>query len=261
MNGKIVAVAFVGLWVWACAPTVNEKERATARIDYDLAVAALNRGDMREALRNLMAASELDPTMAEVQNVLGLVYHDLGKPDDALRHHQKAVKLRPDFSEAHNNFGTLLTDIGRFGEAIEQFKIALADILYATPFLAEGNMGWAYYRQGDVDKALKHLGNAVATSPTFCRGYNWLARIALDRNQPEQVLANVRRFDKYCGKDATVAAGILSPYVRAMRYYSGLASLKLGNRVAAKEAFRACAGPDAENDFGEKCQRALRELE
>jgi type IV pilus assembly protein PilF len=258
---KTTVAAFAWALALACAPTISQKDRATAQIDYDVAVAAMNRGDMRAALRDLLAATELDPTMAEVHNALGLVYHDLGKPDDALTHYQKAVKLRPDFSDAHNSFGTLLTDLGRYDEAIEQFKIALSDILYATPFLAEGNMGWAYYRKGDVENALKHLGNAVATSPTFCRGYTWLARIALDRNQPEQALAQVKRFEKYCVKDAAVASGVPATYIHTMRYYFGLASLKLGDRSAAKDAFRDCANAEADSEPGQDCRRALHELE
>jgi len=240
---------------------VTEKDRSTARVDYDVAVGAMNRGDMRAALRDLLAAVELDPTMAEAHNALGLVYHSLGKADDALFHYGKALKLRPDFSEAHNNFGTLLTDVGRYDEAIAQFKIALADILYATPFLAEGNMGWAYYLKGNVDQAVRHLGNAVATSPTFCRGYTWLARIALDHSQPDQVLANTRRFEKFCTGDPAVAPGVPANYIHTMRYYFGLGSLSLGDRAGAKKAFQDCATVEGDTELGQKCQRALRELE
>src|SRR5206468_11932526 len=111
---------------------------------------------------------------------------------------ERAVALRPNFSEAHNNFGVLLLDMGRYDEAIAHFKIALGDILYATPSLAEGNLGWTYFRKGDAEEGLRHLRNAVALNPKFCRGYGWLAQIELTRNRAEQVVAYCKRYQKHC---------------------------------------------------------------
>jgi type IV pilus assembly protein PilF len=243
----------------ACAATIDEKDVARAQIHYDIAVAQLNEGNMRGALRELLAAVELDPTLAVAHNALGLVYHSMGRLDDALTHYEKAVTLNPKFSEAHNNLGVLLIDLGRYDEAIGGFQTALGDILYPTPSLAEGNMGWAYYKKGDAPVAQKHLRNAVATSPKFCRGYLWLARIALDKDEPADAIDEARRFGKQCVADRNVAAEVPDEYEREMGYYLGLGLLKQGDRDAAREAFAACSLVDAEG-FGRKCADSLAQL-
>ena len=261
-NGRrVCAAALAALMVsWACAPTVSDKDRANARLHYDIAVASLNRGDERGALRELLAAVELDPHFPVARNALGFVYHTLGKLDEARVQYEEAVRLKPDFSEAYNNLGVLLIDLGRYDEAIAAFNVALKDILYATPSLAEGNLGWAYYKKGDVDLALRHLRNAVAANPGFCRGYEWLARIALDRDRGDDAVASVKRFRKFCLDDPAVAADVSPHYVHAMEFYLGLGLLKQGDRDGAREAFAVCGDAKADGEFQSRCRDNLESL-
>ncbi|KAH0533600.1 hypothetical protein FGG08_007643, partial [Glutinoglossum americanum] len=152
-----IAISVLAVSLVACGHTVTEQDASQAKLQYDMGVTSLRRGDPRAALRDLLAAEERDPELPQVHNALGLVYHSLGHADDALAHYKKAVKLMPEFSEAYNNMGTLLTDMGRYDEAIEAHEKAMSDILYTTPYLAEGNMAWAMYKKGDVAQARKHL--------------------------------------------------------------------------------------------------------
>lgn len=244
-----------------CASSAaSEQERATARIHYDLGVTSLNRGDPRGALRELLVAVDKDPKLAQAHNALGLVYHSLDRSDDALEHYEKAVEAKPEFSEAYNNMGTLLTDLGRYDEAVVAFKKAMGDILYATPWIAEGNMGWAYYKSGQKELGLKHLRNAVAVNPKFCRGYEWLARVGLETNDGEQVVSNCARFEKYCAADKDIVQQIPDDYVREMRYYMALGHLKTGNREAAKEALAQCAEGDGDG-YAARCRESLATLQ
>lgn len=256
---RLVGMA-VALAVSSCAPTIDAKDRANARIHYDMAVASLARADQRGALRELLIAADLNPTMPQVRNALGLVYHALGKLDEALSQYEEAIRLKPTFSEAYNNMGTLLIDLGRYEDAVAAFKVALADILYPTPSLAEGNMGWAYYRQGNVTLAERHLRNAVAASPTFCRGYEWLARIALDQGDGKSAVASIGRFDKHCRNNPKIAADIPPRYLVAMQYYLGLAHLKQGDLRSARGVFESCAAETTADDFAGQCQASLERL-
>ena len=245
----------------ACVTVASDKNRSAARIKYDLSIASINQGDTREALRNLLAALELDPGLPEAHNALGLVYHRIGHLEDAQQHYSEAVRLNPKFSEAFNNLGTLYIDLHRYDDAIAAFQVALDDLLYTTPYLAEGNMGWAYYQKGDMDQALSHIGNAVATNPQFCRGYEWLARIGVEHDRPADVVANSKRFQKYCANDASVATAVAPEYLREMQYYLGIGHLKQGHREAARAALTQCAvgGPEAQG-FAGKCAQSLRTL-
>lgn len=261
----LLSCALSGLW--ACAPVVTAKDRTSARISYDLGINAFDRGDNREALRALSASAKQDPYLPDAHHALGLVYHSMGKLDQALAQYREALRLRPKFSEASNNMGILLIDMGHYDDAVAAFEVALSDILYATPTLAEGNMGWAYYQMGKVDLALEHIGNAVASDPQFCRGYEWLMRIALHEDKPADAVANGRRFYKHCVNNGQIAATLQPDYRAEIDYYLALGHLKQGNRSAAVALLTSCAGPNSEfadpNEtptFAARCAQSLKSL-
>ena len=242
----------------ACGHTISEQDQAQARLQYDMGVTSLKRGEPRAALRDLMAAAEKDPELPQVHNALGLVYHALGRADDALAHYKRAMELKPDFSEAANNMGTLLTDMGRYDEAIAAHQLAMGDIMYGTPWLAEGNMAWAFYKSGDVVKARKHLRNALATNPKFCRGYEWLAHIDLEQGAADDTVQSCMRFERYCAADPEIAEQIQPELLREMRYYLAMGHLKRGDHEAARDAFTQCA--DETDGYGARCRSSLAAL-
>jgi type IV pilus biogenesis/stability protein PilW len=241
------------LTVSACTPAVSEKDTATARIRYELGINALNAGDLRTALRELLGAVELDPYQANTQNALGLVLHASGRHEDALEHYDQAVALNPGFSEAHNNRGVLLRDMKRYPEAVEAFQKALSDILYATPSLAEGNLGWTHFQNGDATKGVRHIRNAIATNPRFCQGYGWLAEISLATDKPDQAIAYCKRFTKHCVEDEETADRIPDAFVRQMQFQLGRAYLAQGDKGRAREALDACVAAGSESDVAVKC--------
>lgn len=261
---RVVFVLLIALGAnaWGCATVISRKDRDAARIAYDLGITAFDRGDSREALRNLLAAVRQDPYLPDAHNALGLVYHGLNKEAEALVHYEEAVKLRPKFSEAHNNMGILLLDMGRYDEAIAAFKVALEDILYSTPTLAEGNMGWAYYRKGEVALAKERIGSAVAADPQFCRGYEWLMRIALDADDGAEAVAQGNRFMRHCANNEKVASVLPADYRREMDYYLAMGHLKLAHHAEARALLQRCAD-DADalpQSPSARCAQALRAL-
>jgi type IV pilus assembly protein PilF len=236
----LAATCFSG----GCATHLTQKQHDTARINYDLGIASLNKGDTQEALRALLLAVAADPELPQPYNALGLVMHTLGKDAEALKHYRTALTLQPNFSEASNNMGILLLDTGDPHAAIAAFRTALSNILYTTPYLAEGNMGWAYYKLNDLPQALEHINAAVAAQPLFCRGYEWLARIALEQDTSEsarEMVLQSRRFVRHCLEDPVIATTIAADYRREMQYYLGLGQLKLGRKKLAAQQFAQCA--------------------
>ena len=260
MRRALAVALLAALPAVGCAGPVSEADAGGARIHHDIGVNAFERGDLRGALRELLVAADLDPNLPQTENALGLVFHAMGRSKDALAHYEKALALKPGYSEAHNNFGILLVDLGRYDEAIEHFNTALADILYATPWLAEGNLGWALYKKGDVEAGKLRLRNAVAQNPKFCRGYEWLARIGIETGDAAEAVASWKRFEKHCLGDAAIARTLAPEYVREMRWYLGMAYLKQGDREAARSAFAACAAAEDGSDFGTRCAQSLRGL-
>ena len=254
-----------GLWVVllmgvGCTPTITETARARAQTYYDLGVATFSAGDPRGALKELLYAVKLNPESADTHHVLGLVYHQLGHLEPGLKHYQQALKHRSGFSEAQNNMGVLLMEQGRYDEAIAAFEVALGDILYRTPSSAQGNMGWAYYRKGEIEQGVRNLRNAVAINPKFCRGYEWLIRINLERDRADDVYKDYSRFDRYCALDENISKTIRPDYLRQIKYYYALALLKDGRQQSAREVLQTCATTDLEETFGYKCASTLKAL-
>lgn len=245
----------------ACAHSVSDQDASNAKIHYDIGIANFTRGDNRPALKDLLRAVELDPELWHAHNALGLVYHAMNQFEDALKHYEIAIELKPKYSEAYNNLGVLYIDMARYDDAIAAFKTALADILYNTPSMAEGNMGWAYYKKGEAEVAERHLKNAVSENPKFCRGYEWLTRIAMDQSRAKDMVTNCQRFRKYCAEDSALAATIPQAYLHEMQYYLAMGHLKLGEREAARRALVECAVVGAEGEFAQRCTQSLQAMQ
>ncbi len=248
------------LFFFSCVSVKQGDTARVSRISYDLGVAAFSRGSMREALKELLKAADDNPKDPDVQHMLGLVYHSLGYPNLALTHYEKALSLKESFSEASNNYGILLMDLGRYSEAVDAFQKALSNLLYPTPFLAEGNMGWAYYQWGEIPAALKHLQHAVHTNPGFCRGYQWLARISLDQKKADEVLKYYEKFEKHCVSDAQWASQVPVTYTHEMMYYAGLAYLQKGFLEQASQMLKECGEKGSPEGIGRQCGVALKAM-
>jgi len=255
---RVVYSLFLALTT--CAHVVNEQDRLQAQTRYDLGVTSLTQGDTRTALQELLAAVALDPYLPQAHHGLGLLYQSLDRKTEALTHYDKAVELKPNFSDAHNNLGTLLLDLARYDEAIEHFNQAVSDILYATPSLAFGNMGWAYYKKGDYTTGLKHLQNAVAINPQFCRGYDWLLQMALSQNDSTLAETYTKRFEKYCLNNTKIANTLKPVYVQEMRYKMAQGLLNRGDKKSAQLNLEACIRLKTESVSQNQCEQALASL-
>jgi type IV pilus biogenesis/stability protein PilW len=256
---KLFSVVALALAV-GCATTASQKDTKNAEIHYDLGVTQLRQGHLRDALRELLAAVKANDAMPEVHNALGLVYHSLERDTLALEHYDRAIALKSDFSECHNNRGILLTAMGRFDEAIESYQAALNDMLYAFPAHAEANMGWAYFQKGDVASAERHLRNAVATNPKFCRGYEWLARVGLDQENHAQVIASVQRFEKHCMADESLKTAIPREYQSEMSYFIAKGYEGIGDVSAARASYERCASVE-DTVASLRCKQHLRSFQ
>ncbi|MHB1846848.1 MAG: social motility TPR repeat lipoprotein Tgl [Deltaproteobacteria bacterium] len=238
----------LALALTGCGPSAHDLENA--QIHYDLGVNAMElQHDPQSALKDLEAAVQANPNMEQAQNALGLVYHMmLHRPEEAVPHYLRALELDPKDSEAANNLGAAYTDLGRYADAARMFQRALADELYRTPYIAEGNLGWVLYKEGDVQAGLQHLENAVRTNPAYCQGYRSLGMIDAEQGKLEAAEREFTRFHDKC------------PNLPESSYRLGLVLLKEGRDAQAREQLRACAEAKGakDTDLGAECGRLLK---
>ena len=128
--------------------------------------------DRREEAREALArAVSLNPGDAEFQNNLGYAYLAEGRLLEAEKCFRKSIALMPDYSLALNNLGFCLVQQGRDEEALEVF-------LRTLPVgEAYNNLGAAYERLGDRDKALLLYKHALRKSPDLIQARRNTARL------------------------------------------------------------------------------------
>ncbi|MCE9672433.1 social motility TPR repeat lipoprotein Tgl [Myxococcus stipitatus] len=234
-----------------CAHTPSEKEKRTAEIHYDLAIAAQEQGHVQEALRELQVSLENDPNYPEANNAIGILLHlAFARPSEAIGHYERALKVRPTFSEARTNLANVHLDQGRFDEAIKLYEQVLNDMLYPTPFIAQGNMGWALYKKGETERGVQSLKAAVTTNPGFCLGYRNLGIIYDETGRTDESCRQFTRFRENCPE-------VAEAYMR-----EGVCRAKLGEAEAAKQAFAVCEtkSKPSEQQLKDDCRRLLEKL-
>src|SRR5260370_31685453 len=81
-------------------------------------------GRLADAERLYRLVCDSDPNNARAFHLLGVLAHQLGRPDAASLV-GRAVLLDPDSTEAHNDRGVILAANGLFSDAISSFEPAV----------------------------------------------------------------------------------------------------------------------------------------
>jgi type IV pilus biogenesis/stability protein PilW len=232
-----------------CAATTAEQSSKLADIHLRLGVSELYQNHGPKAIEELLLALKHDPENADAHYTLAFAYQGRHLFDKAVEHLLRAVALRPDFSDAYNNLGALYLQLERYDEAIPMFRKALANVTYATPYLAYGNLGWTYFKKGELRRALKHLKTALFHNPKFCQGHNNVGVVLAEMGDQVRAAEELELALKHCPK-----------YVEA-HYRLGLSHLKMRNRELASTSFRSCEALAPESDLGRECARYLKRLQ
>ena len=75
------------------------------------------KGQYADAERALARFAERNPNYADVQNMLGLIYHEQGQYLRAQRCFETALKVNPRYTEAALNLAVIYNDQGRYEDA------------------------------------------------------------------------------------------------------------------------------------------------
>ncbi|MBN1849534.1 MAG: tetratricopeptide repeat protein [Deltaproteobacteria bacterium] len=224
---------------------INEKAKATEQ----LGISHYRQGNLREALRYLLQAKDLDPENPDVHHALALVYRDLNEYDASLTHFEIALNLRPRFPEAWNNLGILYGLLEKWDLAIDAFQKAVNDILFKTPDIAYNNMGLAYYHKGDYKQAIKSYQKAIEIFPSYaiCHANLGLAYEAL--NQWEQAIEAYKSSIRYDGTNP-------APYLRLGDLYD-----RLGKEADAVSILKKFLGLVKEGPGVAEVQELLKRIQ
>lgn len=229
----------------ACSGASQNRQQKGAEIHNDLAVEALRAGRAQEAIREYEEALRLNPDLPEAYLGRGIAYEfGFGKLDEAERDYRKALALKKEYPEAHNDLGQLLAKTGRLDEAVREFDLALADVMYREPYVARCNKGVALWRMGRKEEGLGELRACVSTAPRYCQGRREFGQVLMSEGRARDAVTEFAAYVDVCKTP--------DAYLRLAQ-----ARMKLGDEGGARAAFQKCtelgqAGPEVE-----ECTRSL----
>jgi tetratricopeptide (TPR) repeat protein len=240
----------------ACGPASAENA-LRAQKEYELSVGLLGEQNVPAAFEHLFKSVELDPHNPEPYQLLGNLYMLRGDLDQAERELLKSKSLAeknpsygpPFVCEVENSLGVVLVHQRRYDEAISLLRATAANILNRTPYLAWGNLGWAYSEKQQYREAIEALLQSVRHQPRFCLGYYRLGKAYLETRDFERAEVALTR-----GLEVTDAGckGLQDAW-----HLRGETRAKLGRRQEAIADFERCVELSADTLAGRACQGYL----
>ncbi|MDX2022197.1 MAG: tetratricopeptide repeat protein [Deltaproteobacteria bacterium] len=254
----------------ACASRPKKDADQSYKL-FQVAVSSYEANRMEAAVGELEQALKADPDNADAHNMLGIIALRQGAEyeaqvetlscvrgndaemvrldaskrfRDARNSFAKATSIRPDFAEAWNNLSVTELNLQEWDAAIEASTAALKVGTYGAPHVARGNLGWAYYKKHDLQKAWRELQDAVSRQPGFCVGRYRLAKVLVDRGQMELA-------DEHL---AAVTADAKCPIQEAF-LLAGMVAEKRNDRDRALDMFARCTSLGAKSCVAGECRR------
>jgi TolB-like protein/tetratricopeptide (TPR) repeat protein len=173
-------------------------------------------------------ALALDPTLAEADVALGIIYQiydrDWVAAERALR---DAIQVNPGYAEAHHELSMLLLRLARFNDAVYESQQAL--YLAPTSSRFYGGLGEVYYYGGGYEDALSAAAEAFNRDSTAGLAHGLRAHVYAELGRYRDAEESIRRFEKVSGGGCAFAA-TLHAYIHA----------RAGARERAREILRVC---------------------
>jgi tetratricopeptide (TPR) repeat protein len=132
-------------------------------------------------------ALEIDPNLAEAHTSLGIVQlkYDWNWRE-AEKSFQRAIELKADYPSAHYWYANLLGATGRVKEAIAESELA-KELDPLSP-LFTSNLGRAYYRARDYDKAIDYLKKVLEEKPNNTSAMYVLAHVYFQKGMYSEAI-------------------------------------------------------------------------
>ena len=230
----------------ACVFGTTDQQRKQAEIDYDLGVAEMRSGRIREAMNFFLQSVEVNPEFAQAQNGLGLALHFLGKNEKAIEHFKKALEIKEDYPEVRNNMARVYISMNRYREAIPILEKALDNVFLSERYLAESNLGWALFQVGQEAKGMKLVMSALSKNEGYCVGYEYLGLMYKKQKNYDQA---IHEFEQLIEKCPTYPSGQLN---------QGKLHLMVGKIDLGCSFLGSCKGMGRMSPVGQECDRLFR---
>ncbi len=149
-----------------------------------------------KALDYLLAALDIRDDLADVHNLIGVIYHQQGRLDSARRHFERALELNSRYTDAALNLAVTYNEIGEY----EKARSVVANTIgqsgpsdtglepFARGKLANmhADLADAYRDFGLLDDAAREYEKAVRLAPDFMDIRTKLAELYREQGRHEE---------------------------------------------------------------------------
>lgn len=235
----------------SCGSEISDQDRRRSERYYQAAYLAWREQfDNLAAIRHLTRSLEADPENDNAHYLLGTIRLGRGEFVAAEKHLRETLRLRgPDRpasrAEALNSFGVLMIHMQQYNEAITALSEAAGEVLNREPWLALGNLGWAYIELGEHDKAIEVLRRALFDQPEFCVGMFRLGQAYYGKGDYPAAEAQLQSAVQVQAKGCD--------QLQEAFHLLGMTYLRLGRESEAHEAFQRCSEIDPSSELGAGC--------
>jgi Tfp pilus assembly protein PilF len=248
----LVILAFSG-----CGPSRSEvkKQQEQAQYHYDLAYGYFfdeknQRGE--SALIEIVKSLEAKEDSADAHLLAGLIFAGRRNYLEAERHYKRSLELESEPMEsafyARNNLAAVYLATERYDDAIRELSRLVGATLYNRKGHAYNNLGWAWYKKGNLSKARQNFLTAIEQAGKLCPPRNNLGLVYLESDKLEQAERHLRRALERCPTYAEPA------------YHLGRIQVRRGDSRAARESFQRCLKYAGESPLADQCAARLRPL-
>jgi len=253
---KILFILLLCIVSLSCYSSTKSSKSTSGAKDKDieftnskaLAVASVRRGNFPQALIDLERAEELNKKDPEVYLIKGIIYYGLKDNVLAEEYYLKSIKLDPKYTEAYYNLCGLYLLEGKNDEAIEQCSIAASDPTYRARASALTNLGIAYFRKGDVNKAKQYYDKALEINPAYVYTHNELGKLYTSIGKEQDAIQEFKQ----------AISGF--PEYEEAYFNLGIVYLKEGNKSQACYSFRKVVELSPNSSLGVNSNRYLNSI-
>jgi len=215
----------------------------------------------RKALEHALKAIDVHPENADAQHLTALIYLDFCRASkigecrlsEAEKHARIAIAQRDDFLEAQNTLAVILIHQKKFKAARKVLRPITENMLYATPEIAWGNLGWAYLLEGKHEKAISALRRAVAAQPLFCVG-NFRLGVAYRKTGARE--SAIEALTRAVETEAPGCSSLQDAYLERAELY-----LESGDAELSRSDLDRCVRLSKTTESGRRCRRLQNQEE
>ena len=138
--------------------------------------------DFDSAISHFEKAIAVDPEHSAVaHNLLGSAYLEKKMLEPAEREIRRSLEMRAQMPDAHYNLGLLHEEKGDLQSAADEYRKEIE--IHPAAYPAYFNLALLFAKTGDRQGEIENLKEAVKANLKFARGYLFLAKAYLDRNE------------------------------------------------------------------------------